>query len=51
MYLSTPHYAAIARRIAITNLTLPLIWSHAFFDTWARAYRAAPYAPKENIHG
>ena len=33
-----PWWMAQARKIAVTNLTLPLIWSEAFWTIWTYVY-------------
>ena len=34
-----PWHIAIARRQSVLWTTLPLIWSEAYFKTWAAVYR------------
>lgn len=34
-----PWQVAVARRSFVTFVTLPIIWSEAFFKTWHEVYR------------
>jgi hypothetical protein len=36
-----PWYMAQMRKIMVTNMTLPLIWSQAFWEMWAEVYHGA----------